>query len=51
MTYMLVIHVVILIPDVEVVLVCQIQLRDNDIKVNDEPKSMLKNPTVNVMHF
>ena len=42
MTYMLVIHQAILIPDVKVVLIFPMQLRDNDIKVNDEPKSMLE---------
>jgi len=42
---MLIINQAILIPDIEANLLCPMQLRDNDIKVKDEPKSMLEHPT------
>jgi len=43
--YMLILHQAIYIPDMEVNLIFPMQLRDNDIEVNDLPKSMCKHPT------
>ena len=51
--YMLIINQAVLITyieanlftDIEANLLCPMQLRDNEIKVNDEPKSMLEHPT------
>jgi hypothetical protein len=43
--YMLVIHQAILIPQLSANLLSPMQLRDNDIRVNDEPKFMVPNPT------
>ena len=43
--YMIVIHQAILIPEMKVNLLGTMQVRDNDVKVNDEPKSMVANPT------
>jgi len=45
--YMLILHQAIYIPDMEVNLICPMQLRDNDIEDNDLPKSMCKDPTTN----
>lgn len=44
-TYMLIINQAILIPSMKVNLLSSMQLRDNDIRVNDEPKCMVPNPT------
>lgn len=44
-TYMLTIHQGILIPSMEHNLLCPMQLRANDIRVNEEPKSMTPIPT------
>ena len=41
-TYMLIINQAILIPEIDHNLLCPMQLRDNGIKVNDEPKHMLQ---------
>ena len=43
-TFMLVIHQAILIPKMKTNLLCPMQLRDNDVQVNDEPKHMALNP-------
>jgi hypothetical protein len=43
--YYLVFHQAILIPQMTVSLISSMQLRDNDIMVNDEPKHMVLNPT------
>ncbi len=43
--YMLVIHQAILVPKMTVNLLGTMQLRDNGLKVNDEPKHMVANPT------
>ena len=43
--YVLILHQVIYILDMEVHLISPMQLRDNDIEVNDLPKSMHRNPT------
>jgi len=43
--YMLILHQAIYIPDMEVNLICPMQLRDNDIEVNNLPKHMQDNPT------
>jgi hypothetical protein len=43
--YYLVFHQAILIPQMTVSLISSMQLRDNDIIVNDEPKHMVLNPT------
>ena len=45
--YMLILHQAIYIPDMKVNLICPMQLRDNAIKVNDLPKSMCQEPTIN----
>ena len=45
--YMLIINQAIYIPDMEVNLICPMQLPDNDVQVNDLPKSMQCNPMVN----
>lgn len=37
-TYMLVFHQAILVPDLQANLLCSMQMRENDLKVNDEPK-------------
>ena len=44
-TFMLVIHQAILIPNMTANLLSSMQLRDNDLKVNDEPKYLVQNPT------
>ena len=46
-TYMLVLHQAILIPQMENNLLCPLQIRDNDVRVNDEPKFMALTPTDN----
>jgi hypothetical protein len=43
--YYLIFHQAILIPQMNVSLISSMQLRDNDIVVNDEPKHMVLNPT------
>ena len=43
--YMLVLHQAILLPKMKSNLLCPMQMRDNDIRVNDEPKHMALNPT------
>ena len=45
--YMLVLRQAILIPQMENNLVCPLQIRDNDVRVNDEPKFMVPKPTDN----
>ena len=42
---MLIVNQAICIPGMEVNLICPMQLRDNDIEVNDLPKSLQTNPT------
>ena len=42
---MLIIHQAILIPGMKANLLSPMQLRDNDLRVNDEPKFMVPNPT------
>jgi hypothetical protein len=42
---MLTIHQAILIPKMKMNLLGVMQMRDNDIRVNDEPKHMVENPT------
>jgi hypothetical protein len=44
-TYFLIFHQAILIPCMKVSLISPMQLRDNDLSVNDEPKSMALIPT------
>ena len=44
-TYMLVINQAILVPAMTCNLLSSMQLRDNDLKVNEEPKSMVERPT------
>jgi hypothetical protein len=44
-TYMLTIHQAILIPQMKANLLSPMQLRDNDLRVNDEPKYMALNPS------
>ena len=44
--YMLIVNQAICIPGMEVNLICPMQLRDNDIEVNDLPKSLQSNPMV-----
>lgn len=46
-TYMLVLHQAILIPDLQHNLLCPMQLRDNGILVNDEPKYLMANAEEN----
>ena len=46
-THMLVMHQAILIPEMQHNLICPMQLRDNDVSVNDVPKYMVSNPTDN----
>ena len=43
--FMLIIHQAILIPGMKANLLSPMQLRDNDLRVNDEPKFMVPNPT------
>ena len=45
--YMLVLHEAILIPQTENNLLCPLQMRDNDVGVNEEPKFMVSTPTDN----
>ena len=45
LTYMLIIHQAILIPSMKVNLLCPMQLHDNDLRCNDEPKYMVLTPT------
>ena len=45
--YMMVLHQAILIPQMENKLLCPLQMRDNDVRVNDETKSMALTPTDN----
>ena len=42
--YMLIIHQAILIPGMTAILLCPNQLRQNDIRVNDEPKHLVHDP-------
>ena len=44
-TYMLVVHQAIAIPAIKVNLLSPMQIRDNDLHVNEEPKHMALNPT------
>ena len=44
-TFMLTIHQAVMIPRMESTLLCPNQMRCNDVRVNDEPKSMVLNPT------
>ena len=44
-TYMVTIHQAILIPALKTNLLCCMQMRDNDVRVNDEPKCTVPNPT------
>ena len=46
-TFMLVLHQAILIPQMENNLLCPLQMRDNDVRVNDDPKFMAPIPTAN----
>ena len=46
-TYMLVLHQAILIPQMENNLLCPLQMRDNNVRVNDGPKFMALTPTDN----
>ena len=46
-TFMLVLHKAILIPQMKNNLLCPLQMRDNDVCVNDEPKFMVPTPTEN----
>ena len=39
-TYMLVLHQTIIIPQMENNLLCPLQMRDNDVRVNDKPRFM-----------
>jgi hypothetical protein len=43
--YMIVVHQSILIPRMKVNLLGTMQMRDNDVRVNDEPKSTVTSPT------
>ena len=43
--WMLLIHQALLVPGLQHPLLCSNQLRANDIRVNDEPKHMVPNPT------
>ena len=44
---MLVLHQAIIIPQMENNLSCPLQMRDNDVRVNDEQKFMVPTPTEN----
>ncbi len=44
-TFMLVLHQALLIPRMKVNLISPMQVRDNDVHVNEEPKHMVWNPT------
>ena len=44
---MVVLHQAILIPQMENNLLCPLQIRDNDVRVNDKPKFMVLTPTYN----
>lgn len=44
-TFFLVIHQAILIDKMKKILLCPMQLRDNGLRVNDEPRFMSSNPT------
>ena len=46
-TYMLVLHQAILIPQTENNLLCPLQIQDNEVRVNYEPKFMVSTPTEN----
>ena len=46
-TYMLVLHQSILISQMENNLLCPLQMRDNNVRVNDEPTFMALTPTEN----
>ena len=46
-TYMLVLHQAIIITQMENNLLCPLQMGDNDVQVNDEPKFMVPTPTDN----
>ena len=46
-TYMLVLNQEIIIPQMEKNLLCPLQMRDNDVRVNDESKFMVPTPTEN----
>ena len=43
-TYMLVIHQAVAVPSMQHILLSSMQLRDNDVHVNDEPKYLALNP-------
>ena len=43
--YMLLLHQAICIPQMENNLLCPLQMRDNDVQVNDEPNFMVPTPT------
>ena len=44
-TYMLVIHQAVAVPSMQHILLSSMQLRDNDVRVNDEPKYLALNPS------
>ena len=44
-TYYLIVHHALLVQDIANNLLCGMQLRDRGLGVNDEPKSMVPNPT------
>ena len=46
-TYVLVLHQAVLIPQLENNLLCPLQMRDNDVRVNDKPNFMFLTPTDN----
>ena len=44
-TYMLVVHQAVAVPSMQHILLSSMQLRDNDVCVNDEPKYLAPNPS------
>ena len=44
-TYMLVIHQAVAVPSMQYILLSSMQLQDNDVCVNDEPKYLAPNPS------
>jgi hypothetical protein len=46
-TYFLIFHQAVLIPDLKVSILSPMQMHDNDLLVNDKPKSMALTPTSN----
>jgi hypothetical protein len=46
-TYFLIFHQAVLIPDLKVTLLSLMQMHNNDLLVNDKPKSMALTPTSN----